>query len=981
MTVIIGSLFLPYTVQFDVETDSGAATEPRTTVTASRSDETAPVARSVPTTQTSRLTATSYQTPTLSPHSTDRSAVVHETGESVEEFFLKKIGDASQSGMFTENMKQTVVSQYGQPKSTVVISKRSVVEFEKAKDELARPEPPKATERDTNKSETTTSGATMGPVSVGMANSGSAGGIPKSSLFDQSPWKVVMAAKGNGSLIKAVKLAAEDGTIHSRKWVGTLAIPTDEVSQTMTRDIATTLSQDYNCEAIFPSNEMFAGHYKSFCKQMLWPTFHYENPDNPKSKAFEDDSWRHYKALNQLMADNIVQVYKKENGELDGDDVENIIWIHDYHLLLVPQMIREQLPQAKIGLFLHVSFPSSEVFRCLAQREALLKGMLGANTISFQTNEYVRHFLQTCSRLLLADANEYGLTYEARFTMVNTIPAGVDVGRLGDQVRGENVAAWRKRIRQRWDKHHLIVSRDKVNKLRGIKEKLLAYERFLRAHPQFVDNTVLIQVCIESDLNDDYMSQIITIVSRINALPPNMSVSQPVVLLQQDINFDQYIALQAEADAFVVSCMREGLNLTCHEFIIATTENKSPLMLSEFTGSSQLLDCGGQGPLLINPWDISHFAETFYTALTMAPDQKLRRWRNCHDVVCSRDHKHWITHCLLSINDAWTIEFDRNTRNVLQFNKTILRQFLRQTHNTKRLFVINLETAPAITSLGNDFKNVANPLLKTSDILSPVLLYKHLEDVLFMNDDNLVFICSHLKRSTLDTLFKRFPKVGLVAENGGYIKHVGSHKWISLVNEQELANWMPQLTQIVQAKVERLPGSRCEVKDCTIVFHPGSSFKDDRDRCVDLMGDLIQHVQDVFDENAGIHASLIWNSVVVQPNHLSSRCLNYLVNYYNNQSVNDFHVSELSSPRSFSPSLGPEEHFVKAGNINGLFVSGGTTLIDEPVYELAHNMLEQRVVGNVITVASFSTDPKATFAKYRVSGRNELLGIFKSSLS
>lgn len=809
------------------------------------------------------------------------------------------------------------------------------------------------------------------------------GVISHTNIFETNPWKVLFAAKGNGSLIKAVKMAVDQDIIRNRKWVGTLAMPTDEVPQHVVDDICKTLKQDYFSEPVIPSDMTFAGHYNSFCKQMLWPTLHYEIPDNPKSKAFEDHSWGHYKALNQMVADKIVQVYKEENGDLDPEDPENMIWIHDYHLLLVPQMIREKLPTAKIGLFLHVSFPSSEVFRCLAQRNALLKGMLGANAISFQTEEYVRHFLQTASRLLLADASDYGISYDGRFTMVNTIPVGIDANSLTGLLDSKDVTEWRSRIRQRWPDQKLIVSRDKLDKLRGIKEKLLAYEKFLITHPSYVDDTVLIQICIGSSSEEDYNSEVMKIVGRINSMAQNIAVSQPVVLLHQDIGFDQYLALQLEADIFVVSSMREGLNLTCHEFIVATTERKSPLMLSEFTGSSQILDCNGQGAIQINPWDVKRFSEMYYKLLTMDPNEKLTRWRNCYEVVTRQDYRNWIKGCLVSINEAWNLNKRRDTMNLQTFNQNAFKKFY-NTGDGRRLFFINLETASAISSF-NDSTSTKVPVssktsdVKNSDILPPSRLANLLNDLL--NDEaNKVYLCSYLKRSTLDTLFRRLPNLGLIAENGGYIKLVGSQKWISIVNEDEVSNWMPQVKQLVEAKLERLPGSKGDFEDCTVIFSPGSSIYEDRDRSIDLMGDLIQHVNDIFDERDGVHASLIRNSVVVQQNQLSLRALDFLVNFYNQQSVNEFkprEVEDVSTPvkeKHSSPLELKDEH-----KLLGLFISGGTTLIDEPNFGYGNELVSKG--ANVLTVAALDGECKGTSAKYGVSGRNELLSIISTSLS
>ena len=195
--------------------------------------------------------------------------------------------------------------------------------------------------------------------------------LNQENIFEDAPWKVVLAGKGNVSLTKAVQIAVDAGGINDHKWVGTLAMPSDAVPNSVINGISDSLSENYDCEAVFPNDITFQGHYKSFCKQILWPTLHYQIPDDPKSKAFEDHSWGHYKLLNQLVADKIVDLYKKENGSSDPNDPNNMIWIHDYHLLLVPKMIREKLPEAKIGLFLHVLVPIIRSISLLCSKERL----------------------------------------------------------------------------------------------------------------------------------------------------------------------------------------------------------------------------------------------------------------------------------------------------------------------------------------------------------------------------------------------------------------------------------------------------------------------------------------------------------------------------------------------------------------------------------------------------------------------------------
>lgn len=838
-----------------------------------------------------------------------------------------------------------------------------------------------------------------------------AGLLQQENIFESAPWKITLTGTGNVSLVKAVKLSVESGIIEKRKWIGTISMPSDEVPKHVMDSIADTLSADYNCEAVFPNDITFLGHYKSFCKQILWPTLHYQIPDDPKSKAFEDHSWGHYRLLNQIVADKVVEVYQKENGDLSPDDPENIIWVHDYHLLLVPKMVREKLPNAKIGLFLHVSFPSSEVFRCFAQRKALLEGMLGASCITFQNEEYVRHFLQTCNRLLLADTNEFGITYDGKFTMINFIPVGIDAKSVSDLFAADEVKEWRQMIRDRWGTQNLIVSRDKLDRLRGIKQKLLAYEKFLHNYPEYVESTVLIQICIGSGHDSEYETEIMQIVSRINALTENISVSQPVVLLQRDIDFEQYLALQGEADIFVVSSMREGLNLTCHEFVMATSEKKSPLMLSEFTGSSNLMYHNGKGALLVNPWDTKEFGETFLKALTMSKDEKLVRWKNEHETVLKHDSNNWVDTCLSSINESWERDQRRNSTSLYPFSSAVFEHFYSAKEpGSKRLFFLNLETASPITAIydnkSNQAKVSATIAASTKSAFSEPSRISSLLSDLLSDPSNHVYLISFMKRNDLDALYRTVPNLGLIAENGGYIKFVSSKKWVSIVDESEVKRWMPQVSRLVQSKAERLPGAHCEVEDCTVRFHPGTAFTDDRARSLDVMGDCIQHINDVYQELDGVHASLIKNVVVVQQNQLALKAIKFIIAYYNQQkegtptaslieqyqvkqvpnygSVPTSPVAEINNPSSMplSPISGrlATEKVSSQSSVSTVFFSGGSTLIDEPIFEYVNSLKTHGDVPNVLTITMLGADVHVrTSAHFGSSGKNELLGVLSKA--
>lgn len=795
----------------------------------------------------------------------------------------------------------------------------------------------------------------------------------RENIFSCAPWQIERSEKANGSLVKAVELACEQGKIKSHRWVGAMSLPCNAVPTNVLNDISELLRDDYACDALFIDDETFQGHYNSFCKQILWPTLHYQIPDDPKLKAFEEHLYNYYKKVNQMVADKIVESYRREKNNEDPKNPDNMIWIHDYHLFLVPAMVREQCPEAKIGFFLHVSFPSSEVFRCLAQRESLLQGLLGADCVTFQINEYVRHFLQTCSRLLLADSSDFGIIYNGEYTRVNTIPVGIDVPSLQQFVASTDVCEWQKMIRERWGEQTLLVSRDKLDKLRGVKQKLLAYEKFLQKNPDKVENTVMIQIFIGLQDDDDYETEVMEIILRINAMRENIYSIQSVVVLRHDIDFDQYLALLTEADAFIVSSMREGLNVTCHEFIVATQQKKAPLILSEFTGSLNLLRCEGEGALLVNPWDVKVFEEQIEKAIEMSQEEKNKRWNNCFKIVETHNSISWVESCLLSIKDAWSFNQDKSRLTSKPFTDAIFSHFM-ATGLGKRLFVINVDD-PSLRCDGSGGKTALS-LSRVGIILNQLLA----------NPNNLVLFASIMGRVEMELAFNNVGKAGLMAEFGGFIKLPGKLHWISIFDEKHNEDWMPQVAQVFQAKADRLPGSKTVISDCTVRFVANTAISHDPKRSADVMGECILYVGEAFGDADYLHATIVDGSVVVQQKNLSTRAIHFLISYYGadinsgvltqlfnmkrveSMSETIFRNTGVDSPSAPLP--------MGQGSLSHFFYCGGLNPIDEGIYDIAHSLKRDHLVSNTLTVAvNNDNSHDMSSADFSCMGQNKLFVI------
>lgn len=617
-------------------------------------------------------------------------------------------------------------------------------------------------------------------------------------VFAEADWTVVPADQGNGGLRNAVQAAVRGGQLEDPIFVGTLGMPTDALNNTTRKhEIEDRLANEYDSLTVFCKDSDFDGHYTHYCKQILWPVFHYQIPDNPKSKAYEDHSWVFYVKVNQAFADTIIKNWKR------GD----VVWIHDYHLLLVPQMVRKKLPDAKIGFFLHVAFPSSEVFRCLAVRKELLEGMLGANLIGFQIHEYSRHFLQTCSRILCVEATNTGVQLEDRFIDVVDLAIGIDPIALDENRVDADVAEWLHIMQERYRGKKLIVARDKLDHVRGVRQKLLAYELFLNKNPQWRGKVVMIQVALSTTEQAELDATVSDIVTRVNSSWATLAY-QPLVYLKQDISYPQYLALLTVADALMISSQREGMNLTCHEYLFCQDgkfeghNQYGSLILSEFTGSTSIF---GGNELSVNPWDYKQCANAIKTALEMKDEEKEKRWRNLYKAVMHHTAEHWFNTFLDKLDKAYDTQSSRDNSSVPRLSINMLGQAY--VKSNRRLFLLDYEGT--LASYGSPQDIIFTSPKRTIDALNDLL----------QDPCNIVYVMSGRQPEELDALFKRVPNLGLIAENGCFIKKFGTLEWVQQANEDMIQEWKGPVEYIFNYYQERTPGSKIESRHCSLVFN------------------------------------------------------------------------------------------------------------------------------------------------------------------
>lgn len=442
-------------------------------------------------------------------------------------------------------------------------------------------------------------------------------------------------------------------------WIGWpgLSLPPSSVPY-----VEKTLSEDYSCTPVWIPEDVAERHYNGFSNSILWPLFHY----HPGEMSFDEDNWIAYREANLLFAQVLQKIVRP------GD----MIWVQDYHLMLLPLMLtalvdgldidvllpneysepvagsatllsRRSEPRPsvtrssiKIGFFLHTPFPSSEIYRILPVRQEILCGILYCDQIGFQTYDYVRHFLSACSRILGLPTFPNGVEFGGRRVNVRTYPIGIEPAKFEEGLQHENVRHRIRALERRFEGVKVIVGIDRLDYIKGMPQKLHALEAFLEEHPEWIGKVVLVQVAVPSRQDvEEYQNLRATVnetVGRINGRFGTVE-SMPIHLLHRSVNFDELCALYALADVCLVTSTRDGMNLVSYEYIACQQERNGVMVLSEFAGAAQSLN----GSIIVNPWDRFAVADAIYTALTMDPETRRANYEKLAQYIHTHTASWW----------------------------------------------------------------------------------------------------------------------------------------------------------------------------------------------------------------------------------------------------------------------------------------------------------------------------------------------------
>ncbi|KAI4322802.1 hypothetical protein L6164_022462 [Bauhinia variegata] len=603
-------------------------------------------------------------------------------------------------------------------------------------------------------------------------------------------------------------------------YVGSLGAEIDSSEQD---DVSQHLLDKFKCVPTFLPPDLLTKYYDGFCKRQLWPLFHYMLPfSTDKSHRFDRSLWEAYVSANKRFFQKVVEIINPE---------DDYIWIHDYHLMVLPTFIRRRFNRVKMGFFLHSPFPSSEIYRTLPVREEILKALLNSDIIGFHTFDYARHFLSCCSRMLGLEYQSkrgyLGLEYYGRTISIKIMPVGVHMGRIQSVMNMTEEECKARELKQQFEGKTVLLGVDDMDIFKGINLKILAMEQMLRQHPKWVGRAILIQIVNPARGKGIHLEEIRAEIQescgRVNRIFGRPGY-EPIVFIDRSVPITEKLAYYSIAECVVVTAVRDGMNLTPYEYIacrqgISISEScadvggpkKSMLVISEFIGCSPSLS----GAIRVNPWNVETTAEALNEAISMLESEKQMRHEKHYRYVSTHDVAYW-------------------SRSFLQDMERACLDLLR-----KRCWGIGLSFGFRVVALDPNFRKLSIDAIissykraKSRAILldydgtvmpqnsinkSPSQEVTFILNKLCADSNNQVFIVSGRGRDSLSQWFTPCPKLGIAAEHGYFLRWSQSKEW-EICGKSTDFGWMHIAEPVMKLYTEATDGSGIETKESALVW-------------------------------------------------------------------------------------------------------------------------------------------------------------------
>ncbi|MGC9143057.1 bifunctional alpha,alpha-trehalose-phosphate synthase (UDP-forming)/trehalose-phosphatase [Hydrogenobaculum sp.] len=585
-----------------------------------------------------------------------------------------------------------------------------------------------------------------------------------------------------GGLVSGIDAFIKKANISNRVWIGWAG---SHVKKKDVEKIKTTLEEEQNCIPIYIPEKLMDKFYNGFSNKTLWPLFH----NMPTFASYKQDEWQAYQDTNKLFFKAFV-----DNVEVDKD---TYIWIHDYHLMLLPSMVREFYPDAKIGFFLHIPFPPPETFVQLPWRKEILDGLLGADVVGFHTYEYTMNFLRSASRVLGVEHSMGEIVYSGRMIKVDTFPMGIDIDifNLKDEKIDSQVVSIKEIL------HHkkIIFSVDRLDYTKGVYNRLLAYEDLLKRREDFRGRVVLILNVVPSRESVEHYQrmkrQIEEKVAEINGFFGCVEWV-PILYHYKSLPVNELISHYRACDVILVTPIKDGMNLVAKEFVASRQDLKGVLILSEFAGASKEL---GEA-LIVNPNSIEELSKAIETALDMPEDEQGFRLKAMQERLRRYDILRWGNDFVNSIKE---VSSKREALKTKELTNRLIRKLKEIFNNSKKRLILL------------DYDGTLVPISRNPNAAIPTEELIYALNKLGSIENTNVVIISGRKKDWLEKWFKHLP-ISLIAEHGCLIKSPGESWEAKCCLNQEMRE---KIKNIMESYVDKLPQAFLEEKDFTLAFH------------------------------------------------------------------------------------------------------------------------------------------------------------------
>lgn len=554
-----------------------------------------------------------------------------------------------------------------------------------------------------------------------------------------------------------------------------------------------------SCAPVYLNSDDARPYYEGFSNSTLWPLLH----SFPQHARFEQSTWEAYERVNRRFC----QAVLRHAGSADT------VWVHDYHLMLLPALLRRERPDLRIGFFLHVPFPDFETFRTLPWRRRILDGVLDADLIGFHARDYAQNFLTCCQRLA-------GSEGRSDSTHAREFPLGIDCARFRHAAESERTKDSVREFR-RQPGHadcKIMLSVERLDYSKGVPERLQAFDEFLQRNPEWHGRVVLVVVTVPSregvSSYRSLKSQIDKLVGRINGKHATLGWS-PVEYYYRSLPFDTLVTLYAASDVMLVTPLRDGMNLVCKEYLACHPAGDGALVLSELAGAA----CELTGALLVNPYDQEGLIDAMQQALAMTPEEQRRRNAPMQRTIARNTSQRWAGEFLDALEEAHAentkskestanhrggIRQPRQTVQPRPLDQGAQRRLIREfTHARRRAILL-------------DYDGTLVPLVSKPSLAEPDNDLLTLLAALASNENTLLAIASGRERSELEQWLGRTAAT-LVAEHGAWLRPAKSAVWRPLAAPD--TSWKDSLRDTLAEFVAQTPGSLLEEKDFSLAWH------------------------------------------------------------------------------------------------------------------------------------------------------------------